>query len=81
MKPISIGRSRQNILYDTPLITKNPRPSRGRVPSLVSASIKQVSNITRIQYQFWLPVNYYTTSKVSLEDSNMGSAMLVLKEG
>ena len=33
MKPIPIGRSRQNILYDTPLITKNPRPSRGRVPS------------------------------------------------
>ena len=34
-EPIPLGRSTENIIHDTPLITKPPRPSKDRVPSFM----------------------------------------------
>jgi len=33
IKQIPIGTSTSNMIHDTPLITKNPRPSKGHAPS------------------------------------------------
>ena len=42
IKQNPIGSTTSNIIHDTPLITKTPRPSKGRVPSWIVRKIKQV---------------------------------------